>query len=267
MNTLGGSEFVHNAIEYDYCIKESLSSLCAVCDDVVVLDAESTDGTLDLLHDLAKERKNLRVISGGKWNCAENYHRLAKLANIAKSFLKTPWHFMLQADEVLHESSFPYIRKAIAQEGYKTYRVRRFNLCSDLNHCFKVHDMPHERKPCNDAVFRLSVHEAMALGDAESLDDMQSFSNEYVDKIVIFHYGIVRRDFNFLNKCIDMQSWFGGQFSQPDHRIVEMKKTHGRYDWEKINPREHLQPTPMPHPIFSQQWAAERQIDKTPLLD
>jgi glycosyltransferase involved in cell wall biosynthesis len=262
---IGGSEFVHNAIEFDYCIKESLASLCAFCDEVVVLDAESTDGTLDLLHDLAKEQKNLRVVAGAQWNCAENYLRLSKLANLAKSYLSAPWHFMLQADEVVHESSFKYIQEAVRREDYKTYRARRFNLCGDLNHCFKIHDMPHHRKPCNDAVIRLGVIDAEALGDAESLDDMHSNGYDYVDQIVIFHYGIVRRDANFLNKCIDMQSWFGGQFSQPDHRIVEMRNTHGRYDWEKINPREHLMRIPMSHPIFAQQWVAERQPEKVAL--
>lgn len=48
MNKLGGSIFIHNAIEFDYCLEASVSSLAALCDEVVLLDASSTDGTTDL---------------------------------------------------------------------------------------------------------------------------------------------------------------------------------------------------------------------------
>src|SRR5687768_10364303 len=85
VQTLGGSMFIHNAIEFDYCITEALTSLHAICDDVVILDAESNDGTLDVLRELKKTLPKLRLIEGAKWECAPNFERLAILANQARS--------------------------------------------------------------------------------------------------------------------------------------------------------------------------------------
>lgn len=264
-NRLGGSMFIHNAVEFDYCVKESLESLCALCDDVVVVDAESTDGSLDLLHDVAREQKNLRVISGEKWECGEKYERLAILANIAKSHLTTPWHFMLQADEVIHEDAFCCIRELVEKARHHTYTVRRFNLWGDLNHCLKI-DMPQHRKPCNDAPIRLGLLAARAMGDAESIEGLGSCCHNFTDDLPIIHYGMVRRDSNFLKKGISMQSWFFGPDGQPDARLVDMAATHGTFDWARIIEKEFLMKLPITHAKFAQQWAAERQAEKTPVV-
>ena len=49
--TLGGSLFVRNAIQYDYCVEEAIESLAACCDEVFVLDCQSDDGTTEKLGD------------------------------------------------------------------------------------------------------------------------------------------------------------------------------------------------------------------------
>lgn len=265
MQTLGGSIFIHNAIELDYCIAEALNSLCAVCDQVVCLDAQSTDGTLDLLRAVQSKNANLKVIEGANWECAANFERLRILADQARSYLKTDWNFMLQGDEVLHESSFPHIKRAIQDENYKSYMVRRMNLWGDCNHYLK-YDIPQEHKPVSDEVIRLATTESVAHGDAESLQVDHRFMGRKVDEITIFHYGFVRRDQNMINKTLSMQSWFWGPGSQPDHRVVEMsKKENPRFEWEVMKTRDLLAPIPMPHPKFSVAWAEERQKEKIPV--
>lgn len=264
--TLGGSIFTHNAIEFDYCVEESLASLCAICDEVVVLDAQSNDGTQDKLLECATRHRNLKVFLNGKWECASNYARLAILANEARDYLKTSWHFMLQADEVIHENSFPAIRKAISMNAFTSFMVRRINLFGDLNH-YLGFDIPQERKPCSDVVLRLGVKSLNAVGDAESLqDDPKTNSQEFIDKINIFHYGMVRRDVNFIEKIISMQSWFSGESSQPDQRAVDMKANgETRFDWTRFKEKNDLRKLHMEHPRFSKNWAEERQKEKIPV--
>jgi len=262
--TLGGSLFIRNAIQFDYCVIEALNSLCAVCDKVVVVDASSTDGTLDLLIEAQKSLPNLRVIKGANWECANNLDRLRLLADTAKNYLDTDWHFMLQGDEVIHESSFKSIRKAIQNKKWTSYIVRRCNLFGDLNHYLK-YDIPQEHKPCSDAVIRLATRNWNAYGDAESLQvDPKYMGHNELDHITIFHYGFVRRDANCIDKTISMQSWFWGPGSTPDQRVVEM--TGGRYEWEKLKSRDLLAAIPMSHPKFSAAWAAERQKEKIPVI-
>ena len=265
-SSLGGSIFTHNAVEFDYCISEALDSLCAICDSVVVLDAQSTDGTVEVIREAAKKHNNLKVVVGAEWECCKNYERLARLATFAKSFLKTDWHFMLQADEVLHENSFPFIKNAMAMPGYTSFMVRRINLFGDLNH-YLGFDLPQERKPCSDIVLRLAHTHYDAVGDAESLGcDSATNSDEMVDKINIFHYGMVRRDVNFIEKIISMQSWFFGEGSQPDQRAVDMKANgETRFDWTRFKERSDLRRLHLEHPRFSKAWAEERQKEKVPI--
>ena len=265
--TLGGSMFIRNAIELDYCVGEALDSLCAVCDEVVCLDAQSTDNTLDLLKVVQSRNPNLRVVEGGDWNCAPNFERLRILADAAKSYLKTDWNFMLQGDEVIHENSFHAIKKAIQNPNQSSCMIRRMNLWGDCNHYLK-YDIPQEHKPVSDEVVRLAKMEFNAHGDAESLAVDHRYIGRKVDDIVIFHYGFVRRDQNMIDKTISMQSWFWGPGSQPDHRVVEMsKKEKPRFEWEVMKTRDLLDRIPYEHPKFSKAWAEERQKEKIPVAD
>lgn len=263
---LGGSMFIRNAIQFDYCVAEALDSLCAVCDEAVIVDAGSTDGTIDLLKEVQSRNRNLKVVTGANWECHEKYDRLRILADIATSYLKTDWNFMLQADEVIHEKSFPAIRKAIQHPTNRSYMIRRCNLWGDLNHYLK-YDIPQEHKPVSDQVIRLATTDHVAHGDAESLQADARYMGVKTDEIVIFHYGFVRRDANMIDKTISMQSWFWGPGSQPDHRVVEMsKKENPRFEWEVMKTRDLLGDLPLPHPKFAKKWAEERQAEKIPVI-
>jgi hypothetical protein len=185
---------------------------------------------------------------------------------MAKSYLNTDWHFMLQADEVIHESSFQHIRAAINNnEGKRSYAMRRCNLFGDLNHYLR-YDIDGCHKPCSDVVIRLATIDNPAYGDAESLQvDPRYLGEDLIDKMTIFHYGFVRRDANSIDKVISMQSWFWGPNSTPDSRVVEMAKKGTRYEWEVMKKRELLDHIPMPHPKFSKTWADLRQNEKIPV--
>lgn len=257
MARLGGSIFVHNAVKFDYCIEESIHSLCELCDQVVALDAQSDDNTVDVLMNCEKKFKNLKVFTNATWECADNYQRLAILANQAKNYLNTPWHFMLQADEVIHESSFDYIRRAVNGKKYESYFCRRYNFFKDFNHYLRF-NLPQDKKPCSDVVVRLARIGYNAVGDAESLGvDPKNANTSEPDRIKIFHYGMVRKDQNYIDKTISMQSWFMGEGSQPDPRVVAM--TNGVYEWNKMKELDDLTTLQISHPIFAQKWVEERQ--------
>lgn len=268
MHKLGGSMFIRNGIEFDFPISEALDSLCAVCDEAVILDCGSTDGTIDLLKEVQNRNPNLKIIQGGNWECAPNYDRLRILADTASSYLKNmDYLFMLQADEVIHESSFHNIHTAIKNNQKKSFMIRRCNLFGDLNHMFKF-DIAESDKPCSDKVIRISAYDIdnngnkihpKASGDAESLGVNPAFLVNLTEEIMIYHYSYCRKHTEHLNKTIQMQSWFWGPNSQPDSRVVEMAKTTGIYDWQKMKSRDMLCSIPLPHPKFSQKWVEERQ--------
>jgi len=255
MNLLGGSLFVHNGLKYDYCLKEAVESLLDLCDEVVILDAESDDGTLDFLHKMAKEHSNLKVYDHGKWECASDWNRLRLLANETKNILNTEWHFMLQADEVIHENSFDAIRKAISDsQKHDTFWGYRINVFKDFDHYIAFNS---KTKPCGDKIIRLGKTYIDAIGDAESLS-LTHHSNKYLSKIIMFHYGIIRKPDIMLDKYISMQSWFFDH-GKIDPRILEMKKTDGIFKPEKIIEGITLDKLKWTHPKYAEEWVKERR--------
>jgi len=255
MHRLGASLFIHNGLKYDYCLKESIESVLELCDEVVVLEAESDDGTLDFLHKMSVDNPKLKVFDHGIWECAPHFSRLAILANQARELLTSEWHFMIQADEVLHESSFPIIRRAIREdEGFDTFRCSRINLFRDFNHYVRFDS---DRKPCNDVIVRLARQNIEAYGDAESLMP-SNVSDKHVSNILLFHYGMVRKKDCLLEKSIAMQSWFF-EDRGVDPQLVEMKAKYGEVRPEEILPNSELAELEWAHPKFTSRWVKERE--------
>lgn len=257
---LGGSLFTHNVDQFDYCFRESIASLLELCDEVVVLDAQSTDGTLPALREIASKNPKMKLVEGAVWDCGHKHERLAVLANQARSYLTTPWHFMLQADEVIHEDSFGIIRQVIAKHPnghpFNTFAVRRFNLFGDFNHHISLHA---SYKPCNDTPIRLGLSNQPAIGDAESLMS-DRLTHEYVNHIKTFHYGLVRKSEALMDKTIDMQAWFHSP-EGVDKRVLAMKES-GNFDPFKLIARSEISPLQSTHPKFMTDWIREREAEK-----
>lgn len=258
--TLGGTVIIRNAIALDYCIRECLESMLAVCDKVVVLDAGSTDGTLEYIYSVQLLEPNLKVISGAWGPDTERFFRLSRLLNDARNYLDTDWHLMMQGDEVIHEDSFPWIRKAIERPFGDGYSLTRLNLYGDLNHCVRF-DLPNERKPTADRILCLGRREYPTHGDGDHLlIERSKVSLKYLRNIVVFHYGYVRDDVKQIQRIKAMPDWFWGPGSPVDTRLGGMTEV---FDWRKWHTAEDLMEIPMPHPKFSKAWADERQARKT----
>src|SRR5579863_223715 len=185
MQTIGGSIFIRNAVKHDYCLEASIRSLFPLCSQIVALYCPSEDGTLEILERLALEHPNFQIVKG-VWECAPNYSRLKILANQAISCLKTDWHFMIQADEVLHEKSIPMIKHVVEKGGDQTYLVRRPHIFGNMDHYIR-HDLSVTRKPASDYVIRLGRLHHLAAGDAESLVP-QNVNGNYANHMILFHY-------------------------------------------------------------------------------
>lgn len=247
--TLGGTMFVHNGIKFDYCFAETIKCLCALCDEVVILDSGSTDGTIDQLLFLKECYPNLKIIfSGlGEWDSQQGHQKLAYFTNIAISHLTTDWNIMIQADEILHEKCFPEIRRAIEDPHAEAYLVSRINLWKDPYHQLNV---PYDRLPCSKEVIRLAKSKYMAIGDAESIGAPATM--DYLEDIRIYHMGFVRKKEIMPAKIRHMQA--DVFLTQVDHKLEGMEI----FDSTAWFTDADLEPIKEPLPIFIQEWAKER---------
>lgn len=249
--TIGGSLFIRNAVKFGYCVIEALESLYALCDEISILECGSDDGTQELLRkwiDFRGGTKKIIAEFNHVWEVGEKWDRLAILANVARSKLTTDWHFMLQADEVLHENSIPVIRRLI-EKGSSSYFCRRLNLFVTPDTHVRI-DLKTKGKPCGDVVCRLAKTQNEVFGDGESISH-PNVNKEHTDEIVIFHYGYVRAGAAHIAKAIDMQSWFFGPGGTPDQRIVAMRDKDNVFRPEVYFTMEDVSPIPIPHPIFA----------------
>ena len=247
--TLGGTLFVHNGETFDYCYKETIESLCQFCSKVVVVDAGSTDSTTNVLKWLESIHLNLKVIylPNSDWEAQPGWQKLAYFQNIAIEALGTDWNILIQGDEILHEDSIKWVRKAIETDN-EAFFCTRLNLWESP---YLYIDVDGEKNPCSRVVVRLAKSEYISYGDGESL--MVPAANvEYIDKINIWHYGFIRDRRIMKDKVIHMQE----KVFLVDHD----KKLDGSdifipQRW--FGPND-LKPIPGDHPQIMKNWILTR---------
>lgn len=247
---LGVSLFVRNAIEYDYCVGAAIESVLPVVDQVVVVDCSSDDGTREILIDAYHFNPKVKLITDVKWEVGVKYDRLRIHAEYAKNQLDTDWHFMIQADEVLHENSYDELRR-LAQGEKRSYLINRYNLWQDIDKYISFKS-PH--KPCGDVICRLAPTEYPIIGDAENIQG----HNMGKSNINLIHYGFMRD--NLVKKCYDMQQWFWGcDASMVDQNIIKHLEAGEELDYSAYGQTNHLLDLPFNHPNVVQSWVSEKR--------
>ena len=255
--TLGGATFAWNAISQDYSIIECLECIYELCDEVCVVFG-GNDGTVDLINKWILSKaygKNIYylVISQAEWDAQQGREKLSYFSNIAIANLETDYFFYLQADEILHEDSFQYVREAIEQDQEGFY-CRRINLWS----CpYTALNVPHHRKPVSTEVLRLAKKQYQCVDDAESVFAPNP-NTDYLDKIRIYHVGFVRDKHKHLVKIKHIQEDIF-LFGEADKRIHDC--VDGFDPWKFGFGIKDVEPITEKLPKFIQQWASEREVD------
>jgi glycosyltransferase involved in cell wall biosynthesis len=116
MNKITGTIITLNAEKY---IQRAIESLKSICDEVVVLDSESTDSTREIaLKSGAKVYVQAFLGDGGQ-------------KKEASKFSKNNWIFSMDADEYLENDLIEFIKRINFDDDYDSYSFRRKNYCGD----------------------------------------------------------------------------------------------------------------------------------------
>lgn len=222
---IGGTIFVHDPIKMDYCYVQAIESLLGVCDEVVVVDADSTDGASDVLAEWSGRDPRIRILNA-PWNPVRGTHGawLADLANYARDNLKTEYHFGLQADEVLHPDDYPEIRKFA--ERNVPMQCLRLNFWLDAKHVAGTGHL------CGNNIIRGGPQHLRFVGDAEGIEA----ENAVQSNVCIYHVGFIRKEEAFIEKAVMMEE----AFFETHNPILDRMKTEGMRALEGWVPADAL---------------------------
>ena len=116
MNKITGTIITLNAEKY---IERAIKSLQSICDEVVVLDSESTDLTRDIA---AKSGAKVFI---------QSFLGDGAQKKEASKFSKNNWIFSMDADEYLADDLVEFMKKINLNDDYDSYSFRRKNYCGD----------------------------------------------------------------------------------------------------------------------------------------
>jgi len=244
--TIGGFLFIKDGIKYDYCFKETVESLLGFCDQVAVVDAGSTDGTVDVLLSMDDPRLTVNFLTGVEWDTLQGKEKLSYFQDMAAKMLNTDYQFLCQADEIVSEDSHEAIIKAV-ELGHEGYMCTRINLWGTP---YDQLNVPLNRMPCSPEVIRLTKKGYWSYDDGENISAPASF--QFVNDIRIFHMGFVRKRSVMKDKIINMQE---GVFQVSHDSKLDGMEIFDPYAWFS---KEELKPITESLPRVIQAWALER---------
>ncbi len=211
-----GFTIVRNGIKYDYPVVESIKSILPLCDKIIVAVGDSEDGTLDLIKNIDPDKI---VIIETIWDdtLREGGRVLAVETNKAMDAIPDDfdWCIYIQADEVIHQNSFPAIQNAM-NEWLKVPEVE--GLLFKYHHFWGTYDYIGINRQWYKHEIRVIRNDKRI----RSYRDAQGFrKNDRKLKVkpvdaYIYHYGYVRSPAIMKKKMKD--------FSELYHTDEELKK-------------------------------------------
>jgi glycosyltransferase involved in cell wall biosynthesis len=130
-----------NVLKQGYPFVESIAASLPVCDELLILDGFSTDGTYEVIQKIANLNKKVKVFRQ-EWPATKKYSVIAEVTNVARAKCSYEYIFSIQANEILHEKnvelfkalpeicpqvnsfSLPFIHLVKQYQFYEDFRLR-----------------------------------------------------------------------------------------------------------------------------------------------
>lgn len=203
---LGGWVCVRNNFLLDYCAELSVGALLEVCEQVVICDSDSTDGTTEFFQRWAQNEPRLKYVNM-PWTNPKgvSHHFWIEWLNYARKNLETPHSVYVDADEILdtRPDSIAALREAV--EGRKSLRVDRLNFWRDPQHLIP------EGECCGKWCVRVGPSEYESVSDQPVHLGERQIVDEAIEepRVKIFHVGFLRDKDAFYRKArAVLNIWF-----------------------------------------------------------
>lgn len=226
---LSGYIPVRNGDRLDYCWREAAESLLPICDELILCDSDSTDGTRETMDAWAARNPKIRVLNR-PWPVLPTFEQwqhdmprppsdpmmLIKWLNWIREHCHYDMQITTDADEVLDPRSYPAIREAVKERGCRYFR--RLNFWQDAQHLIP------DGHVCGTNVARLGPTELPMCSDEPRPDGEPEIRKRatFDDSLRFFHYGFLRKPAAFFEKAKVMHLALHSSY---DPRLVEAERT------------------------------------------
>lgn len=250
---ISGFTYVRNGLELDYCFELCIQSMLPFCDEVVVCDRDSTDGTAEILREMAARDPRLRIINMPWDEPHAKLDFLVEWMNYTRKHLQYENQLYLDADEILDPSSGPLLRE-IPQGEARTFHRLNFwrNGRTIIPH---GHTCSHLVVRFGPSHLRSTSDEIYAPGHFPGPEPHIRRISSVDERLRIFHYGFLRKRQALFDKCrVVLKGFFGGY----DERLVEAEK-HPDRPWQEFcfHTAPYLE-YQGEHPRMAVSWLKER---------
>lgn len=217
---ISGYICIRNAIELDYCFTEAVCSLIPVCDEVVICEGESTDGTLEECKRLERMDSRVRVITYPWKNPVADIKFYTDWINYARERLRFPMQLNIDGDEVLCPGSYPMILKSAAAGASMWFHRLNFWKTSKI--------IAPWGRVCGHAVARLGPTELWMPSDEphpEGEPEIRlraGWPPAWDPTMRMFHYGYIRNHESLLLKVKVIEEAF---FGTCDKRVAVSRES------------------------------------------
>jgi glycosyltransferase involved in cell wall biosynthesis len=106
---ISGFMIVKDVLRQGYPFVEAIASALPICDEFLISDGYSTDGTYEVLNRIAGLNSKVKVYRY-RWPDKKNITVLADVTNEVRSKCRFKYIFSVQANEIIHEESAPLIK-------------------------------------------------------------------------------------------------------------------------------------------------------------
>lgn len=253
MRPLTGLIVVRNSLSLDYMPEITAKSLLPVCDEVLIVDMESDDGSYEALKKFVEKTPRTRLVSQ-KWQSPHNRPTwwVEAINNARMNIHQADWLLHLDADEVLGDEAIEpikQVRRGGLTDGQPVL-FRRLNFWKDARH------LAPEDRYCGTMVARMGPASLYLPSDEQfpAVEPNMRTTAQAVTNANIYHYGAIRDRDKFVAKSVATQTYF---FGTCDRRIVDTAAS-GRA-WDSIDYFDlPLRDFVGNHPACAVEWLKER---------
>lgn len=242
---ISGYTITRDCVTHDYCFEECIRSMLPFCDEVVVGDAMSTDGTRERV--LAIDQKVRIVDCERRENIVNQPKFMAEWINQTRASLKYDYSCFLDADEVIPPESIQGVLDGMRDKVF--VKMNWLNFFSDTKTLVPKGEATCYRKDVS------GPSQCFWFGDSEYLyPDKKPEAPRRDVELFVFHYGYLRKPDALFKKSRFLQTAILGHY---DQRLVKAEESN--IPWQKlISFNNPLGQYDGPHPEVAHEWLKQR---------